>query len=246
MTVDPLMLRVLLDAVQNANSKQSISFVTQLCIVCALSISMLTRVTCMEICYFASCRVQNNVRSVLVHAIFRKSLWIPDHLLDIGRISNLMATDADKIGKWSGLLFSLSQWSWTIISLPMLVYFLHGLVGSSAFIGMAMIIVGAATSRWLGLCLQVHTRVVQECRDARATLMSEMVRGIRTVKLQVWEPIWLQRISEARAREMRAVVKVRIIQAFNSLIGSVLSVMVPVTIFAWYAIVIGKELDAVT
>ncbi|CAJ1399943.1 unnamed protein product [Effrenium voratum] len=246
MTVDPLMLRVLLDAVQNANSKQSISFVTQLCIVCALSISMLTRVTCMEICYFASCRVQNNVRSVLVHAIFRKSLWIPDHLLDIGRISNLMATDADKIGKWSGLLFSLSQWSWTIISLPMLVYFLHGLVGSSAFIGMAMIIVGAATSRWLGLCLQVHTRVVQECRDARATLMSEMVRGIRTVKLQVWEPIWLQRISEARAREMRAVVKVRIIQAFNSLIGSVLSVMVPVTIFAWYAIVIGKELDAAT
>ena len=150
MTVDPLMLRVLqlestsaqlekggpemlgmlrLNAVQDRDHGAEVSFPVQLCLVGALSISMLIRVTCMEICFFASVRVQNNVRSVLVHAIFRKSMCIPDHELDIGRISNLMATDADKIGKWSSLLFSLSQWSWTFLSLPFLVYFLYQLVG---------------------------------------------------------------------------------------------------------------------
>ena len=113
------------------DGSKEVSFPVQLCLVGALSLSMLVRVTCMEICFFASVRVQNNVRSVLVHAIFRKSLCVPDHELDVGRISNLMATDADKIGKWSSLLFSLSQWSWTFASLPFLVYFLYQLVGAS-------------------------------------------------------------------------------------------------------------------
>lgn len=244
MTIDPLMLRVLLNAVQDGSKE--VSFPVQLCLVGALSLSMLVRVTCMEICFFASVRVQNNVRSVLVHAIFRKSLCVPDHELDVGRISNLMATDADKIGKWSSLLFSLSQWSWTFASLPFLVYFLYQLVGSAAFIGTAMVVLGAAISRGLGRCLQSWTKVVQECRDHRASLMSEMVRGIRTVKLQVWEPVWQSRLSAARNEEMKAIVRVRILGAFNTLVGSVLSVMVPVSIFAWYTVVSGERLDAAT
>jgi hypothetical protein len=45
---------------------------------------------------------------------------------------------------------------------------------------------------------------------------------------------------------MRAVVRVRVLSAFNSLVGSVLSVMVPVTVFAWYTLVNRKALDAAT
>lgn len=73
-----------------------------------------------------------------------------------------------------------------------------------------------------------------------------MVRGIRTVKLQVWEPVWHQRVTEARRLEMRAILRVRILTAFNSLVGSVLGVMVPVSVFAWYTLVSKKTLDAAT
>lgn len=52
--------------------------------------------------------------------------------------------------------------------------------------------------------------------------------------------------SQARDLEMRAVVRVRVLSAFNSLVGSVLSVMVPVTVFAWYTLVNRKALDAAT
>ena len=45
---------------------------------------------------------------------------------------------------------------------------------------------------------------------------------------------------------MRAVVRVRVLSAFNTLVGSVLSVMVPVTVFAWYTLVNRKALDAAT
>ena len=51
---------------------------------------------------------------------------------------------------------------------------------------------------------------------------------------------------KARNREMRAIVRVRILTSFNSLVGSVLSVMVPVTVFAWYTLVNKKALDAAT
>eukprot|EP00931_Biecheleriopsis_adriatica_P049874 TRINITY_DN28859_c0_g1_i1.p1 TRINITY_DN28859_c0_g1~~TRINITY_DN28859_c0_g1_i1.p1 ORF type:complete len:1375 (+),score=210.90 TRINITY_DN28859_c0_g1_i1:32-4156(+) len=244
MTIDPIMLRVLLDSAQGGNG--AIGIQKQLGLVMALSLSMLVRVTCMEICYFASCRVQNNVRSVLVHAIFRKALTLPDHLVDAGRITNLMATDADKVGKWSGLLFSLSQWSWALLSLPAIVYFLYKLVGPAAFVGCSALIIGAVTNRTLGMCLKARNKQVQECRDERSKLMNEMVRGIRTVKLQVWEQVWHERISAAREKEMRTIVTVRILSALNSLVGSILSIMVPVSIFAWYTLVEGKNLDAAT
>eukprot|EP00930_Biecheleria_cincta_P035016 TRINITY_DN24126_c0_g1_i1.p1 TRINITY_DN24126_c0_g1~~TRINITY_DN24126_c0_g1_i1.p1 ORF type:complete len:1366 (+),score=195.29 TRINITY_DN24126_c0_g1_i1:71-4168(+) len=246
MTIDPLMLRVLLQAAQHSSTEPAVSLPKQLLLAAVLSLSMLVRVTCMEVCYFASTRVQNNVRSVLVHAIFRKALAIPDHELDVGRVTNLMATDADKVGKWSWLLFSLAQWTWTLLSLPVILYFLYELVGQAAFIGVGAIIVGAVTNHYVGQCLGRYTKRIQDCRDDRSGLMNEMVRGIRTVKLQVWEPVWHQRISEAREREMRAIVLSRVLQALNSLLGSILQVMVPVSIFAWYTLVDGHSLDAAT
>ena len=57
---------------------------------------------------------------------------------------------------------------------------------------------------------------------------------------------WCIAPSQARDLEMRAVVRVRVLSAFNSLVGSVLSVMVPVTVFAWYTLVNRKALDAAT
>lgn len=241
--IDPLLLRSLLDST-DGNKAEQLSFARQLGLILLLSVSMLARVTCMELCYFASMRVQNNVRSVLVHAIFRKALAVPDHMLDTGKVTNLMATDADKIGKWSSLIWSASVWSWSIISTPVILYFLYELVGFGAVIGIFTMLASASASRALGRMTQRQTKAVQICRDRRARMMGEMLRGIRTVKLQVWEPIWHERIAAAREEEMQALVKQRILGAVNSLVGIIGSMLIPVSIFAWYTLVQQKHLSA--
>jgi hypothetical protein len=70
-------------------------------LVFALSASMLVRVSCMEMCYFTSVRACNNARSTLVLAIFSFTLDSSHSANDTGRLTNLMATDADKFGACS-------------------------------------------------------------------------------------------------------------------------------------------------
>ena len=62
----------------------------------------------------------NNARTALVHAIYRKALALPEGMAgyERGKLTNLMATDADKLGKSSWVVFFLAQWTWAVLSLP--------------------------------------------------------------------------------------------------------------------------------
>ena len=55
----------------------------------ALSLSMLVRVTCMELCYFSSVRACNNARSTLVMAIFQSTLASSAPANDTGALCSL-------------------------------------------------------------------------------------------------------------------------------------------------------------
>ncbi|CAE8677285.1 unnamed protein product, partial [Polarella glacialis] len=245
MTIDPLILRVLLNSAQGSEGGD-VPLNVQLLLVLVLSLSMLVRVSFMELCYFHSARLTNNVRSILVHAIFRKALCVPDHEVDAGRITNLMATDADKLGNTAWVIFSFSQWTWAVVSLPAVVYFLYRLVGIASLVAATVIILGSFVNRSLSRRSSQRTRQLQRCRDKRAKLMHELIRGIRTIKLQALEPLWLERISACRVEEMHALAAVRVYSALNSLVGSLLATSVPVTIFACYTLLEGRRLDAAT
>jgi len=97
MFLDPIILRALLNAVTpatadapDASPPATLSY--KFALVVALSLSMLLRVTCMEVCYFTSVRTCNNARSTLVMAIFASALDSNASAQDTGRLTNLMAT----------------------------------------------------------------------------------------------------------------------------------------------------------
>ena len=162
MFLDPILLGQLL---RNPPSPEHPASVwPSLGLVLLLAASMLGRVTCMEQCYFHSCRASNNARTLLVMAVFRASvhthhdhaylahspraalstaplsrrLAMPRHdrtptqgsqtrcsqaaaartqvlragptsAAHTGRLTNLMATDADRIGKAESITWLLSQ-----------------------------------------------------------------------------------------------------------------------------------------
>ena len=101
MFADPLILNPLLQS-GSTDVEAGVPW-KQLGLVALLSVSMLIRVTCMELCYFGSTRVMNNARSILVRAIFCESMHMDpnDVAWSSGKLTNLMATDADKLGKTS-------------------------------------------------------------------------------------------------------------------------------------------------
>eukprot|EP00392_Amoebophrya_sp_AT5.2_P010444 g10504.t1 len=160
-------------------------------------------------------------------------------------LTNLMSTDADKLGKMPWIIFSFSQWSWALVSLPVVVYFVYqviGVVATSA--GLAIMFLGQFTMRRLAGWTTETVRKLQEARDLRSNLITEYVKCVRLVKLQSLTATWFRRLSRARAEELRHLKKMRYLNAFNVFVGSVFNFLLPTVIFTTF-VLMGNRLTGV-
>ena len=127
----------------------------------------------------------NNARTAVAPAVFAKALR-HESQLDSGALTNLMATDADKLGRWTWTVFFLAQWSFAVVSLPAVVFCMYNLLGAAAFCGAATLLI----TNHLSMLLARRTKPVvvrlQEARDRRASLVSECVASARLLKLRGW------------------------------------------------------------
>ena len=126
MFLDPIILRRLLDG---AGADSAAAARRNLGYAAALSASMFVRVACMEVCFFGSVRAMNNCRTAIVPLVFRAAVGGRTDE-DSGKLTNLMATDADKLGRWSWTLFFAAQWSFAVVSLPAVAYCMYDLLGA--------------------------------------------------------------------------------------------------------------------
>ena len=182
MFLDPILLSSLLR--NPAAPGDTTSVLSSLGLVLLLTASMFGRVTCMEQCYYHSSRTANNARAILVMAVFRASVRRagPSSAAVTGRLTNLMATDADRIGKAEAITWLLSQWSFSVLTLPLIVYMMHTELGASAYVGVGAFLASSLLATALSYASMPFNRRMQECRDARGALLSDLVRGIGVLK----------------------------------------------------------------
>ncbi|GAB5358528.1 hypothetical protein AAMO2058_000466100 [Amorphochlora amoebiformis] len=247
MFVDPIILRHLLASSESGGGKLR----EHLALILALSVSMWIRVGCMELCYFASTRTMANCRSALVQSVYHAAIHLPPKVeakggYDTGKVTNLVATDADEFAKAEWVVFFLAQWTWAVVSLPACLYFVYELVGSAAFIGVSMILIGTGMNFFIYSNLKPVYKRVQTSRDVRSRVMNGLIKTIKAVKLQMCELLWKGRVEEARAVELRNIKIAQYWSAFNQLTGNLASLAVPVSIFTWYTVYEKKTLDPTT
>ena len=246
-----------------------------------LSLSMLLRTTCMEICYFTSVRLANNARSQLIIAVFRSAIAshgssasaTADSSLhgvgvdgsnsgdskrsggssgggsgsgETGRLTNLLATDADSVGNASGLVWCFACWTFSLCTIPFVIYLMWTLLGNAAFVGCAAFLASNFAAGWLAVLQKPIVRRLQERRDARGALMSDVVRGIHMLKAYGCEDSWEAKLHSARAKELIHLRNLRYLDAAVSLACGLLSQAAPVAIFSWYVLVQRQSLDATT
>jgi hypothetical protein len=236
MFLDPLVLKRLLDAADDARqTHRNYGYAL------FLAVSMFLRVACMEVCFFGSVRVMNNARTAVAPAVFAKALR-HETTLDSGSLTNLMATDADKLGRWTWTVFFLAQWSFAVVSLPAVVYCMYSLLGNAAFCGAATLLVTNHLSMLLARKTKPIVARLQEARDRRASLVSECVSSARLLKLRGWIDDARDQIDDARRVEMRHLVSIRVLDAANVLLGSLSGLAVPASIFTYYTVVDRKVL----
>ena len=185
----------------------------------------------MEVCFFGSVRVMNNARSAVVPAVFSKALrGEASRRLDSGALTNLMATDADKLGRWTWTIFFLSQWTFAVASLPAVVYCMYDLLGLAALAGAATVVLTNHASMILARRTKPVVAKLQEARDARATLVAEAVASARLAKLRGWASP--AAIEDARAVELKHLKTTRYLDAANVFVGVCAGLAVPAAIFS--------------
>ncbi|KAH8052963.1 ATPase [Aureococcus anophagefferens] len=273
MFLDPIILRRLLDG---AGADSAAAARRNLGYAAALSASMFVRVACMEVCFFGSVRAMNNCRTAIVPLVFRAAVGSRTDE-DSGKLTNLMATDADKLGRWSWTLFFAAQWSFAVVSLPAVAYCMYDLLGAgqdkrakfptskapfsavfhsfrlifgraiisrnglealgaAALVGAATVVAANQAALEIGKRTKPAVLRLQEARDARAKLTTEMLAGVRLAKLRGWTASVKARVAAAREAEMAALKTTRYLDALNVFVGCVAALAVPVAIFSWYAL----------
>lgn len=60
--------------------------------------------------------------------------------------------------------------------------------------GLAVVIALVPLNRWLAGIIQRASQRMMAAKDERIRLISEMLRGIRQIKLAAWEPIFLAKV----------------------------------------------------
>lgn len=165
-----------------------------------------------QFCYW-TLRIQLRLRAALLAAVTRAiheaPLAIRARITD-GRLSNYVSVDVQKLQDTVSSFHQL----WTLpIQVAVVLAMLHGQVNYGWSAGLAVLCLIIPLNLTVSRAIGVLTGVMMAARDERVRLTSELLTGIRQVKLLCWEGPVLGVIGEARAKEVAALGKRKYLDA---------------------------------
>ena len=127
------------------------------------------------------------LRTALIDLTFRKATTLSarSHLLyPDGRIVNLMSTDTSRIDTaMLSIALVVSVPIYTIVVVGLLIQ----LMGPSALLGSALLILANPVQGWAMSKLGPIRKAASEYTDSRIKLTSEILQGIKVIKFFGWE-----------------------------------------------------------
>ncbi|GAB4815546.1 hypothetical protein N2152v2_002592 [Parachlorella kessleri] len=172
----------------------------------------------------------------LVDALFRKSLRISSAAKSeagVGAIVNIQSNDAAKL--WNLPQYMHMIWSGPfqiLATMALLVRVIHW-VPALAGLGVTVAIIPAST--WLGKRLGALRKELIRHTDARVKLCTEVITGIKAIKLYAWEGPYVERISALREEELGAIRQSSLLGTFNNLVFTTAPVLISLAAFLAYA-----------
>ncbi|KAJ3406625.1 hypothetical protein HDU80_010830 [Chytriomyces hyalinus] len=199
------------------------------------------------------------MRAVLVNEIYAKSLKrIPVEAsavkksdeggaasggASLGKIVTLMSTDTDTIRDGVPELYDIFLMPFQI---GICVFGLLLIAGWSALVGVAVMVASLPVTYWNSKWnIRIYGKLVA-AQDARTGVVNEVLQGIRIIKYFAREKMFIERINQARERELQTLVNLFLVDAINTVLflGTPLLVsFVTLTTLTRFA---GVRLDAQT
>ncbi|KAF8815566.1 multidrug resistance-associated ABC transporter [Phlegmacium glaucopus] len=145
------------------------------------------------------------VRTGIVGNIFRKSLRLSGRARNehsVGQITTMISSDATHLDLFTG--FAHHLWA-APIQLIIGIGLLIGTLGYSALVGLGVLIIGFPLQVVLILIVINQRKKGAKITDKRVRLTTEVLQGIRLIKMYGWEAFYTQQIGEYREKEIKTI-----------------------------------------
>ncbi|XP_044281697.1 ATP-binding cassette sub-family C member 8 isoform X2 [Varanus komodoensis] len=171
-----------------------------------LFFALLLQRTFLQASYYVAIETGINLRGAIQTKIYNKIMRLSTSNMSMGemtagQICNLVAIDTNQL-MW---FFFLCPNLWAMpVQIIVGVLLLYYLLGISALIGAAVIIVLAPVQYFVATKLSQAQRSTLEYSNERLKKTNEMLRGIKLLKLYAWEHIFHSNVEETRQKEMKS------------------------------------------
>ncbi|KAM5152000.1 multidrug resistance-associated protein 1-like [Mantella aurantiaca] len=201
--ISPELMRLLLERLKNPLAPNWQSFlIAVLLLICPCGQSL-----CLHqhdyICYVTGLRL----RAAIVGSVYKKALVISSSgrkNSSAGEIVNLISTDIQKLMDLTTCFNYIWSAPFTII---VAMYFLWQTLGIAVFAGVGVFILNLPFMTLFGVVIKKLQEEQMKQKDSRIKLISEVLQGIKVLKLYAWENAFIKKIESFRLLELKAVKK---------------------------------------
>ncbi|KAG9089172.1 hypothetical protein FS749_001555, partial [Ceratobasidium sp. UAMH 11750] len=161
----------------------------------------------------------------------------------VGKINNLMSTDLKNITEGVDFLYVLL---YAPIQIIVSIIFLYQILGWSAIIGMAVMVLFAPIPTVLANLVNSIQSERMKRTDARVQTITESMNVVRMIKMFAWEDKVKSQVTAKREEELRWYRKRQYLGLANIQFNYILPVIVMIVTYASHTLVFGHTLDAST
>ncbi|XP_067039421.1 multidrug resistance-associated protein 1-like isoform X2 [Acropora muricata] len=115
-------------------------------------------------------------------------------------------------------------------------YFLHLTMGWVIYAGLGVMILFTPLNIVMTRSINKYQVKQMEEKDGRIKIINEVLNGIKVLKLYAWEESFLEKINCKRSKELKNLLKSRLVGALLTLVFTTLPAMVAVTVFTVYVL----------
>ncbi|KAJ1888813.1 hypothetical protein LPJ81_006245, partial [Coemansia sp. IMI 209127] len=158
-----------------------------------------------------------------------------------GKVMNILTADFATVTSVCSCLDAIYIQPFT---LAIGIWYMYKLLGVSAFIGMIVAVAYIPLSKMMFVHFGKLTQWQSAASDKRIAAITELLQGIKAVKLFGWESRFLEKIDEKREEQLGYAWKVFLWSTGISASASINPILILVVIFTSYVVVFGNTLNA--
>ena len=227
--VSPLIIQKLLNVIETNGDPATGYFWCTVLFVSAIAASLVSGQ------FFANMYQSGfQMRTAVMSAVFKKSLKLSTasrQKYSVGEITNLIAIDTQRFTDVIPYIHVV--WS-ALFQIGLALYFLYGIVGNSAFAGMALLLTLVPANVIGNYYGEKVTTKQMELKDQRIMKINEILQGIKVIKYYAWEKPFMSIVNKIRKAEVRTIKQYAVVYSMLNVTFTIVPLLVSLATFTVY------------